>query len=196
MMDAEFSRDATSLLRLVGEPTYSRGRSYADTGAVRKLAWIGNHLQVYGDVAGNGPAPYTCWARLTRSADGQIDSFAGNCTCPVHLDCKHAVALVLAGLRQVGDESRAQSPAQLWERSLRGLLRDDPADDDGPTVGLQFEVVDSSVAAGSDPASPGRTSPLPGDQPEPPSRSRSGCCARLPPWMPRRGPPTTAARAN
>jgi superfamily II DNA or RNA helicase len=143
-MRAEWSQDEATLLRIVGEPTFSRGRAYADDGAVRKFHWLAKDQQLLGDVVGGAPAPYTAWVRLARSADGQLTSFQGTCTCPVHADCKHAVAVFLAAIAAPA-ASEPAAVAQPWERSLRGLLSDDGGDADGePNVGLQFELVEAS----------------------------------------------------
>jgi superfamily II DNA or RNA helicase len=143
-MHGELSGDEASLLRFVGQPTFDRARAYARDGAVLNVRWLAKDQQVYGEVAGHARAPYTAWARLSRSADGRLTSFHGNCTCPVHSDCKHAVALVLAAVATGEDDTLAQVTPQPWEKALRGLLRDDRQLDDEPTLGLQFEIVDAS----------------------------------------------------
>jgi superfamily II DNA or RNA helicase len=121
--------------------------NYARDGAVLSSKWIAKDQHVYGEVAGSGLAPYTAWARLSRTGDGELTSFQGNCTCPVHLDCKHAVALVVAALDDLvaaPEPAPAATKPQPWELPLRGLLRDEESTDGEPQVGLQFEVVESS----------------------------------------------------
>ncbi|HEX3824499.1 MAG TPA: DEAD/DEAH box helicase [Mycobacteriales bacterium] len=133
------------MLRLVGDSTFSRGRAYADDGAVRRFQWLANDRQLFGDVVGSNPAPYTAWVRLGRADNGRLTSFQGTCTCPVHVDCKHAVAVFLAALADAEKPAAPVAVAQPWERSLRGLLSDDAADGGSdPNVGLQFEIVEPS----------------------------------------------------
>jgi superfamily II DNA or RNA helicase len=136
----EMSQDEAALLRFVGEPTFSRAQAYADGGSVRSFRWLAKAEQVYGEVTGNAVTPYTALASLARSPDGRLTSFHGTCTCPVHSDCKHAVALVLTALAAVSDVERAPAPASAWEMPLRALLRDDGVADGAPTIGLQFEI--------------------------------------------------------
>jgi superfamily II DNA or RNA helicase len=156
-LTGELSADDRALQRLVDPATFARGWNYAHEGAVLSSKWIAKDQHVYGEVAGSGVTPYTAWARLTRSPDGELASFQGNCTCPVHLDCKHAVALTVAALQELSEVAEAAPvPAkpQPWEMPLRGLLRDEDVADDQPKVGLQFEIVESTRSYRTGLASP------------------------------------------
>ncbi len=80
--------------------------------------------------------------------DGNVTKFTGSCTCPVEIDCKHAVALLLTALAPVATDRPAaatSAPAKpaAWEVTLAGLVA-------GPksalsaisteAVGLAFEL--------------------------------------------------------
>ncbi len=91
------SADRVLLARLVGESTFKRGVGYARTGAVRKATWSPGGTRVVGEIQGGEERPYYASVQLTRSSGDRLSSFDGTCTCPVGWNCKHAVALVLAG---------------------------------------------------------------------------------------------------
>jgi len=89
--------DEVVLERLVGSGTFARGSGYAQGGAVRKRTWSPGGTHVVGEVQGGAPKPYVASVTLTRSSSKQLSGFHSTCSCPVVVDCKHAVALVLAG---------------------------------------------------------------------------------------------------
>ncbi|HEY1829288.1 MAG TPA: DEAD/DEAH box helicase [Acidimicrobiales bacterium] len=80
----------------MGSATFARGADYARTGAVRKRTWSRGGSHVVGEVQGSERRPYVAAVTLTRSGSGALVAFEATCTCPVGVDCKHAVALVLA----------------------------------------------------------------------------------------------------
>jgi superfamily II DNA or RNA helicase len=104
------------------------------------LNWQDRAAQVFGEVQGSARRPYTAFAKLARSPAGMLTSFRGSCTCPVGVNCKHAVALVLAAVADAGNDSR---DAPSWDRSLQGLIgAPSPGrGDEAAEVALQFELV-------------------------------------------------------
>ncbi len=90
------SADAEVLKRLVGSATFARGSDYARTGAVRKRTWSPGGTHVVGEIQGGTRQPYVATVTLTRSQSKGLSAFQATCTCPVGVNCKHAVALVLA----------------------------------------------------------------------------------------------------
>ncbi len=170
-------RDEAVLERLVGPVTFSRGHNYARSGAVGKRTWSLGGTHVVGEVQGGAAKPYVAAVTLACSRDNSLSSFRATCTCPVGVNCKHAVALVLADevdevpsqpaalklMRGDLDVSLAEStarpvpadPAQAqWELPLQSLLDsdDDRVEDvDAVEIGLQFELlldIDRSGTAG------------------------------------------------
>jgi superfamily II DNA or RNA helicase len=90
------SADARVLERVVGSATFARGSGYARAGAVRKCTWSPGGTHVVGEVQGGERKPYVATVTLTRSRSKVLSGFEATCTCPVGVNCKHAVALVLA----------------------------------------------------------------------------------------------------
>jgi superfamily II DNA or RNA helicase len=90
------SADARVLERAVGSATFARGSSYARAGAVRKCTWSPGGTHVVGEVQGGERKPYVATVTLTRSRSMALSGIKATCTCPVGVNCKHAVALLLA----------------------------------------------------------------------------------------------------
>jgi superfamily II DNA or RNA helicase len=88
--------DGKNLERLVGSVTYVRGREYAQCGAVDQQIWNESGTQVVGRVRGSALRPYVVSVTLTRSASNHLTKINASCSCPVMVNCKHAVALILA----------------------------------------------------------------------------------------------------
>ncbi|ONH60122.1 helicase [Frankia sp. CcI49] len=105
MLPAELCDVDRGHLRVaVGDTTYRRGLGYAQEGAVLQVSWrpAGNTLA--GVVAGSHGERYLTTVQFTGVGSGEQWWFeGGRCTCPVGLDCKHAVALVLAAATRAGD---------------------------------------------------------------------------------------------
>jgi superfamily II DNA or RNA helicase len=168
--------DEAVLRKEVGSPTFERGREYARTGAVRTSAWSHGRTRVVGEVQGGSPELYYASVELIRSSSGGLSGFFAKCTCPVGINCKHSVALVLAEDPSAGSRglerhvNRHSGPSDLrsaaaerarrttkrrddvpdWELPLHALLGTDAHQGDGlepEGFGLQFEVVAVPVPA-------------------------------------------------
>jgi len=86
---------AASLRAAVSDATYARGSSYALRGNVTDIRWHEAENKLIGRVRGSGPKPYSTIVQLSGAGTGlRFDT--GICSCPVGVDCKHVVALVLA----------------------------------------------------------------------------------------------------
>ncbi len=150
------SADEATLERIVGAPTFARGRAYARQGAVRSSRWTHDGACLVGEVQGSVFEPYVVEVRVTTSTTGRMTGVDGACTCPVGYNCKHAVALLLADSSRrstdgpartvVGGDAPADrttstadpgtrqatpavppSPSSDWEDSLRSLVWQDPS---------------------------------------------------------------------
>jgi hypothetical protein len=146
--------DIEVLERIVGSATFARGAGYARIGAVRNRIWSSAGTHLIGEIQGGAPKPYVANVILTRTKSNDLSAFEATCTCPVGVNCKHAVALVLADesarphqvpkLRLVGDDSgrnlptpsqgpkrdsiqsrNRESPPTDWQLPLRNLLEPD-----------------------------------------------------------------------
>jgi superfamily II DNA or RNA helicase len=154
--------EAKWLERVVGSPTFARGLQYARSGAVRKRTWSASGLRVIGEVQGGARQPYVASVTLGRSRSQELSDFMGTCTCPMGVNCKHAVALVLAEgsplpsdpgpLTQPGGDTRPQprrttSTMQrrtTWQSTLDRLLDPETVEDDdgeAPEIALQFDLI-------------------------------------------------------
>ncbi len=101
-VDRNHSRiEEASLARLTDRATFGRGREYADTGAVIEVGLREAPLRLLGRVQGSQRNPYICTAVIAQGASGAVTSLRGACTCPVQINCKHVIALVIVGFRQM-----------------------------------------------------------------------------------------------
>ncbi len=163
--------DMETLRRLVGSATFTRGLAYAGQGAVRRVRWTEDGACAFGEVQGGARTPYGVTVIVRRSTSDRIVGMDAVCTCPVEINCKHAVALLLVNPAQptVPPRTRAPGPrssgnrkapatrrakAPRWETPLLTLIsggesgpapsdRDEwgPAWSEPAEIGLQFELV-------------------------------------------------------
>jgi superfamily II DNA or RNA helicase len=138
-MGTTLSPDEVALSELVGVDTLLRGRQYADRGFVVSHSWQKQGVHVFGEVRGSRSTPYTALARVGRHRNGVLRSFQGSCTCPVRLDCKHSVALLLAALSEEATPRQVIPALPTWERALLPLVEPTQVDQP-PGIALQLEV--------------------------------------------------------
>ncbi|MDQ1635013.1 MAG: hypothetical protein QOJ32_1822, partial [Frankiaceae bacterium] len=136
--------DEVTLSAVVGSETFRRALEYARSGAVLSTQTAPSNAHAFGEVAGSARTPYSAVAFLSRAADGRLTGFRGSCTCPVHLNCKHSVAVALATVIERSDAPPAATVTPIfapWERHLLDLVNEPPdADDGSAAIGLQFEL--------------------------------------------------------
>ena len=89
------------------------------------------HLQ--GEVQGSQREPYEVWIDMALTPDGKVAFWDSDCECPVCINCKHGVALMLKaayqGLQLMDDEALARvktpppaaNPAQIEARRQESL---------------------------------------------------------------------------
>jgi superfamily II DNA or RNA helicase len=141
------------LAALVGANSYFRGLEYARSGWARVEstdtfadpgpAGTRRHL-LTGAVHGSRADDYWVTVEYTTDEDGLFGEFAGSCNCPVAVDCKHAVALLLTA------ENDQVAVAQPWEQRLRAMLpTGDPESDPLPAaIGIELIQASARVWAG------------------------------------------------
>ncbi|HHU09624.1 MAG TPA: DEAD/DEAH box helicase [Intrasporangiaceae bacterium] len=83
------------LERVCGPGAVQRGREYARTGRVLSLACADRGQMVLAEVRGSGEQTYS--TMVTRADGPREGMWLSRCNCPVGVNCKHAVALVLHG---------------------------------------------------------------------------------------------------
>lgn len=98
--------DDAALNRRFGASTVARGRQYANLGRVGEIQTSGNLATA--TVRGSG---YRTYVSAVNAADG-IDSIVTTCSCPMRLDCKHTVALILT-MREPAQHRTAPSWRQV-----------------------------------------------------------------------------------
>lgn len=95
-------------------PTYfSRGEAYFRDGLVlsqRELSFKNNRAVIHGRVAGSGPEAYAQDVSILWNSENQLLDVVGNCSCPLHFNCKHVVAVCLA-YRESNRRTARQSKA-------------------------------------------------------------------------------------
>ena len=120
------------LRSVAGPTTVSRGLAYAAQRRVGKLA-ISGPWSVRGTVRGTGRT-YSTEVELYLSR-GRL-TWTGTCSCPVGVDCKHCVALLMTARDSLGlagvaapavDLVGAPTGPPAWERALREVIIEEPA---------------------------------------------------------------------
>ncbi|MEU0494350.1 SNF2-related protein [Mycobacterium sp. NPDC006124] len=121
-----------------GSATVSRGTRYADLGRVSDVDWDEDDLELIGLCSGSDGHRYRVAAGFRRSGEDLALAWA-ECSCPVGVYCKHAVALLLTA------SSNHQSPAQAadrWRVVLTKMLDElaPPGTENAAPLGLEFSV--------------------------------------------------------
>ncbi|PKO84087.1 MAG: hypothetical protein CVU17_05790 [Betaproteobacteria bacterium HGW-Betaproteobacteria-11] len=95
-----------------GTLTMQRGQDYADAGRVtiEQIERTPEEIHAEATVQGSTSKPYRVDLWLSFAADGTLKGVDNDCTCPVGMDCKHVVAVLLTLQRQSA-QGLAQSPA-------------------------------------------------------------------------------------
>ncbi|HEY2442678.1 MAG TPA: DEAD/DEAH box helicase [Streptosporangiaceae bacterium] len=92
--------NAASLGRAVGSACYAKGAQYAQQQAVVNFRWDSAENVLRGTVLGSADSPYATTAYFSLAAGARTEFEWAECSCPVGLNCKHAVALVLTATAQ------------------------------------------------------------------------------------------------
>src|SRR5664280_2874675 len=100
-----------ALRRRVGSTTFLRALTYARQGRIKAVVADATMSRIVGSVRGSGGRVY----QVIVSGD-DAGSWHATCSCPIGLDCKHAIAVVLT------QRSRAATQSPAWEDLLGGIL--------------------------------------------------------------------------
>ncbi len=122
--------DTASLAQQADRNTYARALELYRSQRVLTLditptdqRWL-----LEGQVQGTQRRPYQVTVDLQRSANGQVTQWSGDCTCPVEVDCKHALALLIKaaykGWQLLGDEPAAHPAAPPSAEQLTARARE------------------------------------------------------------------------
>ncbi|MDN5858709.1 MAG: DEAD/DEAH box helicase [Pseudonocardia sp.] len=157
--------DVVGIERAVDAGTFERGLGYARRGRVLGMEFDGTAQVLRAQVRGSGGAVYDTEVCLERRRAGLAYAY-GECTCPIEIDCKHAVAVALvaagvsAGPSAGSVGGRAWSEAG-WEEALGALLEPEspsaliPRDTVALAVELSLEPARMAAPRGA-PAAPPR----------------------------------------
>ena len=145
------SIDRTSALELVGGDTYRRGVAYAREGRVLRCLWDPEVHNLVGNVRGSEGRTYTTTVQLWPVDTDSWSVEQGLCSCPVHMNCKHVAAIVVAaaGAAKMGAQPTPPPPAPAaWRRSLDALL---PAPSASDRIGTSLAIELSLSVSGQSP---------------------------------------------
>ncbi len=118
--------DAEHIRRQADAGGYERGIAYFRGGAVRTVTWDPVASLVESVVEGSGSRAYRCRIHLDVSRPDR-PILSTSCRCPMHFDCKHTVATLLASNDLArGDEADAAKPAA-WRALLAPSTPDPPS---------------------------------------------------------------------
>ncbi|HET7014055.1 MAG TPA: hypothetical protein VFI65_09095, partial [Streptosporangiaceae bacterium] len=154
--------DPVSLQDAIVGGSYARGVEYLRQQRVAGMWWDESRRALEGKVRGRDGDFYLTIAYFSPGAGAALEFEHGECSCPMALDCKHVVALTLAGSasgnRAAGSAGSAGAPAKrvvrapeppqapAWEQSLRSLLPQAPAaarvgQHTGPSVAIELSLI-------------------------------------------------------
>ncbi|ORV14921.1 helicase [Mycobacterium celatum] len=111
--------------------TWRRGVSYAREGRVLGCRWDPSLHNLSGSVCGSQARPYTTTVQLVP-VDADTWCFdSGFCSCPVHVNCKHVAAIVIAAAGTTIMPAQPLPPPAppAWQQSLDAVLPPPSAND-------------------------------------------------------------------
>ena len=157
--------DPADVEHAVGNGSYAKGARYAQQRAVVHMEWDGAQNALQGTVRGSGDHLYTTVVHFSPRNGSDLEFEFGECSCPVGLDCKHAVALALTAAGAAGPRTGANRnpPAGTWERSLGSLLEPGRTDSDSHSGATALAIELTLTGA---PSSAPRHPPVPGAGPK------------------------------
>ena len=130
------------IIRQAGHKAYQRGLAYARQREVVRYTYDEDENTLEGLVNGSTPIPYEVDIRFFPGSDADSNLFNARCTCPVAVDCKHAVALMLTALDRAKTARKALDNAP-GDRIRQPMNRESPED----TARQVAEAADDPLAA-------------------------------------------------
>ncbi|MBK6887669.1 MAG: DEAD/DEAH box helicase [Tetrasphaera sp.] len=125
----------------VGIPTWERGRAYAEADMVRTITAADQGRVLLAEVEGTTRVPYQTLITVTSARTEPRVRWTSRCSCPMQIDCKHTVAVLLTA-RSRFHGGRGVAPDEDWERLLAPLVDDTPNEPDtGSVLGLVIDQV-------------------------------------------------------
>ena len=100
-MTLQFSEE--DLLRELGAATVDKGELLWIDDRVRQVQVVAGGTLILGSVLGSRPRPYS--QTITLASNGRAVTINGYCSCPVGVNCKHVVAVLLQHLELQGTDN-------------------------------------------------------------------------------------------
>lgn len=122
-----------ALVSHFGAPTVSRARDYAHQHRVETWDLDPEGIDIAATVRGSQGRHYRCWVGVVDP--DRPKAIVAQCSCPVGIGCKHAVAVLL----HVRHESGA-GRLPTWQQVLDAVVEQGRERDAGPTTPLALEV--------------------------------------------------------
>ena len=120
----------------VGAATLARGTAYAEAGMVRSLTPADRGRMLLAEVEGSRADAYQTLITLVSSAYRKT-TWTSRCSCPIQVDCKHSVAVLVAARTAYRELIDPTPPVSSWESVLGPLVADRPeVTDTAPGLGL------------------------------------------------------------
>ena len=130
------------IIRQAGHKAYQRGLAYARQREVVRYTYDEDENTLEGLVNGSTPIPYEVDIRFFPGSDADSNLFNARCTCPVAVDCKHAVALMLTAL------DRAKTARKALDNAPGGRIRQSMNQESPEDTARQVaETADDPLAA-------------------------------------------------
>ncbi|MDO4259340.1 MAG: DEAD/DEAH box helicase [Actinomycetaceae bacterium] len=139
----------TDIMALVGPATWGTGLTDFRGGRVLEVT-TEDDGRIRGRVKGPG-VTYTAWISAAPTSPSGI---ALSCACPLGVDCRHGVALVLK-VREAAQEEAARTAAGSWRVTLEKIVGGSGAQ--GQPLALLIDASDPFQPISLTPLRPGRT---------------------------------------
>lgn len=135
--------------REFGDAYFKRGEAYFRDGLVlsqREISFKNNRAVIEGKVAGRASEPYSQHISVLWDNENQLLDIIGDCSCPLHFNCKHVVAVCLAYRLEVRRASnKARSGNFDWlENVQRSGQTNTPAEDQKDSIIYLLSQPDSN----------------------------------------------------
>lgn len=109
--------------REFGDAYFKRGEAYFRDSLVlsqREISFKNNRAVIEGKVAGRAAEPYSQHISILWDSENQLLDIVGDCSCPLHFNCKHVVAVCLAYRLEVRrSANKAKSGNFDWLESVQ-----------------------------------------------------------------------------
>jgi superfamily II DNA or RNA helicase len=155
------SVDLANALEMLGGDTYRRGAAYAREGRVLRCLWDPDVHNLLGNVRGSQGRTYATTVQLLSVDADTWHVESGFCSCPMHVNCKHVAAIVVAaaGATKLRAQPTPPPAPPAWRKSLDALLPPASANDRIGTplaIELSLSVSESSPALDARLVRPGK----------------------------------------